>query len=255
MAPSGTYAFLDHDGPIAFAHRGGASEAPENTMPAFEYAVNLGYRYIETDVHATADGVLLAFHDAKLDRVTNRTGVIADLPYSEVAKARVDGREPIARLDELLNAWPDLRINIDPKKSNAVAPLISALRKSAAIDRVCIGSFSDQRIRTMRRELGPRLCTSSGPFETGRLLAAARGIPGGIPRGVAAAQVPVREGPIPIVTERFVSFLHRQGLQIHVWTIDDEAEMLRLLDLGVDGIMTDRPAVLRSVIESRGLWH
>lgn len=254
MASPGTHAFLDHDGPIAFAHRGGASEAPENTMPAFEYAVNLGYRYIETDVHATADGVLLAFHDAKLDRVTDRNGIIADLPYSEVAKARVDGREPIPRFEELLNAWPDLRINIDPKKHNAVTPLIDALRKSGAIDRVCIGSFSDQRLQTMRHELGPKLCTSSGPLETARLLASSRGMPVGLPPGVAAAQVPVKQGPVPVVTKRFVSFLHRHNLQVHVWTIDDEAEMARLLDLGVDGIMTDRPAVLRSVLESRGQW-
>lgn len=254
MASSRTHAFLDHEGPIAFAHRGGASEAPENTMPAFEYAINLGFQYIETDVHATADGVLLAFHDSKLDRVTDKSGVIADMPYSEVAKARVDGREPIPRFEELLTTWPDLRINIDPKKDNAVAPLIEALRTSAAIDRVCIGSFSDGRLRTMRQELGKELCTSSGPLETGRLIAAAHGLPGGIPRGIAAAQVPVKQGPVPVVTPRFISYLHRHNLEVHVWTIDDEAEMVRLLDMGVDGIMTDRPALLRSVLESRGQW-
>lgn len=249
------YAFLDHAGPIAFAHRGGASEAPENTMPAFQYAVDLGYRYIETDVHATSDGVLLAFHDSKLDRVTNMTGVIKEMPYSEVSKALVDGREPIPRFEELLLTWPDLRINIDPKKDNAVAPLIAALRQHNAVQRVCIGAFSDGRLGTIRRELGPHLCTSAGPIETARLLGAARGLPVPVPAGIGCAQVPVKEGPLPIVTKRFVEFLHAKDLQVHVWTIDDEPEMDQLFDLGVDGLMTDRPALLKTVMERRGTWQ
>ena len=248
------YAFLDSDGPIAFAHRGGASEAPENTMPAFQYAVDLGYRYIETDVHATSDGVLLAFHDSKLDRVTNRTGIIREMPYSEVSKALVDGREPIPRFEELLLAWPLLRINIDPKKDNAVSPLIACLKQHDAIDRVCIGAFSDRRLDVIRAALGPALCTSAGPLETGRLLAASKGLPLPIPTNIGAAQVPIKQGPVTIVDERFVSFMHARELQVHVWTIDDAAEMSDLLDLGVDGIMTDRPAVLRDVFTQRGLW-
>jgi glycerophosphoryl diester phosphodiesterase len=249
------YAFLDHDGPIAFAHRGGASEAPENTMPAFQYAVDLGYQYIETDVHATSDGVLLAFHDSKLDRVTNMTGVIREMPYSEVSKALVDGREPIPRFEELLLAWPELRINIDPKKDNAIAPLIASLKQHGAVDRVCIGAFSDSRLDTMRRELGPKLCTSAGPLETARLVAAAHGLPLPVPPGVACAQVPVKQGPLPIVNARFVSFMHSHEMQVHVWTIDNEPEMDRLFDLGVDGIMTDRPALLKTVMQRRGTWN
>src|SRR5918995_7356617 len=111
--PTSPWPFLDHPGPLAFAHRGGAGEWPENTMPAFENAVRLGYRYVETDVHATADGVLVAFHDPSLDRVTDRTGKIAELPWSYVSEARVDGREPIPRLEALLGTWPDLRFNLD----------------------------------------------------------------------------------------------------------------------------------------------
>jgi glycerophosphoryl diester phosphodiesterase len=249
------YAFLDHDGPIAFAHRGGASEAPENTMPAFQYAVDLGYQYIETDVHATNDGVLLAFHDSKLDRVTNMTGVIREMPYSEVSKALVDGREPIPRFEELLLAWPDLRINIDPKKDNAITPLIASLKQHSAVDRVCIGAFSDSRLETMRRELGPTLCTSAGPRETTKLVAAARGLPMPVPHGIACAQVPVKQGPLPIVNGRFVAFMHSRNMQVHVWTIDDEPEMDRLFDLGADGIMTDRPALLKTVMQRRGTWN
>jgi glycerophosphoryl diester phosphodiesterase len=250
----GPYRYLDHDGPIAFAHRGGASEAPENTMPAFDYAVKLGYRYIETDVHATADGVLLAFHDRKLDRVTDATGAIADLPYSEVAKARVDGRAPIPLLQEVLTTWPELRINIDPKADNAVGPLIDVVQATSALDRVCIGSFSGRRLKTIRSALGPGLCTAAAPIQAARLLAASRGFPVGVPSGVAAAQVPIRQGPLTVVTKRFVDFAHDHDIQVHVWTIDEEPTMDQLLDMGVDGVMTDRPAVLRQVLERRGQW-
>ena len=137
------FAFLEHEGPIPFAHRGGAADGLENSLAAFGRAVDLGFRYLETDVHATADGVLLAFHDDVLDRVTDRTGVIGQLPWSEVGAARVDGKEPIPLLRELLDAWPDLRVNIDPKHDNAVEPLIDLLGRTDAVDRVCVGSFSD----------------------------------------------------------------------------------------------------------------
>jgi glycerophosphoryl diester phosphodiesterase len=246
------YAYLDHPGPIGFAHRGGASEVPENTMPAFEHAVKLGYGYVETDVHATSDGVLLAFHDSRLDRVTDRTGVISEMTWDQVRLAKVDGREPIPLLADLLTAWPNLRINIDPKKDNAVAPLVSVLRTHEAVERVCIGAFSDARLRRIRRELGPSLCTSTGPKETAQLRFASWGLGHG-PRGVGAAQVPVRQGPMPVVDRRFIDRAHALGLVVHVWTIDDAAEMDRLLDLGVDGIMTDRPVILRDVFIRRGL--
>src|SRR4051794_15562635 len=142
VPPAGDFSFLEWPGPIAFAHRGGASEAAENTMPAFEHAVRLGYRYIETDVHVTSDGVLLAFHDDVLDRVTDGHGRIDQLPWSVVQKAKVDGREPIPRFEDLLGTWPDVRVNIDPKHDGAVDALVAALRKCDAVDRVCIGAFS-----------------------------------------------------------------------------------------------------------------
>lgn len=246
------YEFLDNVGPLAFAHRGGASEAPENTMPAFEHAVNLGYRYIETDVHATKDGVLLAFHDTRLDRVTDMTGAIREMTFDEVRRARVDGREPIPLLADLLTAWPNLRINIDPKLDNAVEPLVAVIREHDAIGRVCIGAFSDARLRRIRQALGPALCTSTGPGETARLRLASWRV-GRAPAGVGAAQVPVRQGPVTVVDRRFIDHAHVCGLHVHVWTIDDTAEMERLLDLGVDGIMTDRPVVLRDVFAGRGL--
>ncbi len=253
-----SYPFLDHPGPIPFAHRGGAGDHPENTLAAFEAAVRLGYRYVETDVHATADGVLLAFHDERLDRVTDRVGAVAELPYAVVALARVNGREPIPRLEELLGTWPDLRVNIDPKHDAALEPLIEAIRRTEALDRVCIGSFSGRRIARARTALGARLCTSLGP----RGVAALRGVSWrgpGLARivqaeGAACVQVPVRQGRLPVVDRRFVATAHRLGLPVHAWTVDDPAEMVRLLDLDVDGLMTDRPEVLRAVLEARGAW-
>lgn len=247
------FEFLDHPGPLAFAHRGGAGVAPENTMPAFAAAVELGYRYLETDVHVTADGVLLAFHDAVLDRVTDRQGRIHELSWKQVSKARVDGREPIPRFEELLNTWPDIRFNIDPKHDDAVAPLAAIIERSGAVDRVCVGSFSDKRIEQISTRLGERLCTSLGPKGVARLRLASMGLPAGRFRG-GCVQVPTGHKSVTIVDERFVLAAHRHGLALHIWTIDDPQEMRDLLDLGVDGIMTDLPEVLRAVLKDRQEW-
>ena len=242
--------YLDWNGPLPFAHRGGASDVPENTMEAFEYAVDLGYHYLETDVQVTADGVLAAFHDNDLRRTTGRVGKISDLPWSEVSKALVDGKAPIPLLEDLLGAWPDVRINIDCKSDAAVDALVATLRRTNSLARVCVGAFSDSRLRRLRKELGSELCTSLGPIEVARLRFGLLRHCSGL-----AAQVPVRQGPLTIVNRRFVDRAHHAGLHVHVWTIDDAAEMGRLLDLGVDGIMTDRPVVLRQVLQSRGAWN
>lgn len=255
MPSNAAWPFLDWPGPIAFAHRGGAGEVPENTMPAFAHAVALGFRYVETDVHATSDGVLVAFHDDRLERVTNGVGMIGDLPWSVVSQARVGGSEPIPLLEDLLGSWPDLRVNIDPKDDRAVDPLAEVLLRTAATDRVCVGAFSDRRIARVAARVGGPLCTSMGPRQVARLIAAGRGLPAGGAITAPCAQVPAAQGRVRIVTERFVETAHRLGVQVHVWTIDDEQEMAALLDLGVDGLMTDRPQVLRRLLEARGSWH
>src|SRR6478609_9755587 len=187
-------------------------------MPAFAGAVALGYRYVETDVHVTSDGVVLAFHDDHLDRVTDRTGAIADLPWSEVGRARVDGREPIPRLDELLGTWPELRINIDPKHDEVVEPLADVLTRTGAVERVCIGAFSDRRLERMRAMLGPTLCTSLGPKAVARLRAASFGVGRRPPPG-SCVQVPTAARGLTIVDERFVHTAHELDLAVHVWTI------------------------------------
>ena len=251
--PSSAWPVLDQPGPLAFAHRGGAGDWPENTMPAFEHAVSLGYRYVETDVHVTADGILVAFHDDHLDRVTDATGAIAELPWREVAPPGSTASEPIPLLEDILGSWPELRVNIDPKHDGSVEALAAVIRGRGA----SIGSASACS-RTVGWPvcaplLGPRLCTALGPRGTARLRGASWRIPTG--RLVAGcAQVPVAAKGIRIVDEAFLTAAHARGLQVHVWTIDDADEMVELLDLGVDGIMTDRPQVLREVLEARGQW-
>ena len=245
--------YLDHPGPIAFAHRGGATAAPENTMLAFEDAVSLGYRYVETDVQATADGVLLAFHDDDLSRTCGVTGRISQMTRREVSACRVDGREPIPLLGDILGTWPELRVNIDCKSWAALEPLVRVLIEHDALDRVCLGSFSDARLQRLRERLGPRVCTSMGPRAVARLLASSRLPMLGPPPG-NAAQVPVSQGRIPVVTPRLVERARGWGIAVHVWTIDDPDEMHRLLDVGVDGIMTDDTRCLRDVMLARGAW-
>ena len=259
--------FLVESGPIAFAHRGGAGEAPENTLAAFEIAVRLGYRYLETDVHLTRDGVLVAFHDERLDRVTDRTGAIAELGIAEVEAADAghtfspDGGRTfpfrgcgirVPRLEEILARWPDARVNIDPKSDACVGPLAALLDRLGAWERVCVGSFSDRRLRRIRALGRGRACTSMGPqaVALARLTTAS-----GLMRrlGADCIQVPISRGPIPIVTERFIAAAHRAGLPVHVWTINDETTINELLDLGVDGIMSDRLRLLRDVLTSRGV--
>jgi glycerophosphoryl diester phosphodiesterase len=245
--------FLDHPRPIAFAHRGGAGHFPENSWAAFEHAVGLGYAYLETDAHATADGQLVAFHDKTLDRVTDRAGRIAELPYAAVAAARIGGTEAIPRLADLLGAWRDVRVNIDLKDDGAVGPLDGVLRRTGAWDRVCVTSFSDRRLRAARRALSRPVCMATGPAAIGLLQS-------GLPPDLLAtrfarlstrcAQVPVR-----IASSRFIRRAHAARLQVHVWTVNDRALMERLLDLGVDGIMSDQTAVLRDVLTSRGCWY
>jgi glycerophosphoryl diester phosphodiesterase len=289
-------AFLDAPGPLAFAHRGGAAHAPENSWRAFEHAVGLGYRYLETDLQATADGVLVAFHDRTLTRVCGQDGQVRQLTHAELAAARIDGTERIPVLEDLLAAWPDVRFNLDVKDVPAIAPLPEVLRRTNAWDRVCLVSFSASRLRATRRALGRPVCMAASPLGTavvrfggprgrrdqpgpgrqgqGRVTKE-RGLePAGGSRGVAPTGQPVlsrrqwpltdwltRSGvrcvqvPATMATPPFISRAQALGLQVHAWTVNDRPTMERLLDLGVDGIMTDETVALREVLTARGQWH
>ncbi|WP_369256607.1 glycerophosphodiester phosphodiesterase [Streptomyces sp. R35] len=246
--------YLDHPGPIAFAHRGGAADGLENTLAQFRRAVAAGYRYIETDVHATADGRLVAFHDSTLDRVTDGAGRIADLPWEDVRHARVGGKEPVPLFEELLEVFPEVRWNIDVKAEPALLPLLDLIDRTDAWDRICVGSFSEARVARAQRLAGPRLATSYGTRGVLGLRLRSWGIPAPLRRSAVAAQVPESQSGVPVVDRRFLRAAHARGLQVHVWTVNEPERMHRLLDLGVDGIMTDHIDTLRKVLEDRDTW-
>jgi glycerophosphoryl diester phosphodiesterase len=250
--------YLDVPGPLAFAHRGGALEAPENTIRAFRHAVGIGYTYLETDVQITRDGVLVAFHDRTLDRITDRSGVVEDLPWSEVRNARVAGSEPIPLFTEVLEAFPHQRFNIDAKDERTVEPLVRTLRAARALERVCLASFNERTLRRLRAEAGPGVCTAAGPLDVARVRAASAFPPRvhSVVAQVRAAclQVPECYDRVRVVDRRFVRASERLGLPVHVWTVNEASAMDRLLDLGVLGIMTDRPSVLKEVLQRRGQW-
>jgi glycerophosphoryl diester phosphodiesterase len=245
---------------IAFAHRGGAYhpeiEGLENTLAAFRHAVGLGYRHLETDVHLTRDGVLLAFHDAVLDRVTDRVGAIAELTLAEIREARIGGREEVPTFASLVEAFPDVRFNVDLKAPGTPAAMAALVEERGLHDRLLVGSFSRSLIREFRRLTGGKVPTAADPLEVAAYrfsptLGLARRLGG---RAFTAFQVPRRRGPLTLVTPRFVRRAHAAGLQVHVWTVDDPGEMAELLDLGVDGLFTDRTDVLKDVLEERGQW-
>ena len=146
---------LDHDF-ACFAHRGGGAEGPENAKRSFAAAVKLGYRFIETDVQATSDGVLMVFHDDALDRLTDGEGVIAELPFSEVRQAKIAGTEPLMTLEEALTEFPDTRFNIDIKTDQALRSTLELMRQMNCLERVCLASFSDNRLASVRSELAPK---------------------------------------------------------------------------------------------------
>lgn len=249
--------YLDEP-PLAFAHRGGAKTAGnvgiENSLAAFAHAYQLGYRYLETDVRATSDGRVYAIHDEGLDRLSGADDLVSALSSEDLDLQRLDQREPFARLDAIYEAFPDARLNIDIKSDDAVEPTCELVRAHGAIERTCLSAFSHARLTRIRRIL-PDVATSASVREVtvARLLPLPVLKVVGRPRG-QCLQVPARRGRFDVVTPRFVRRAHALGLQVHVWTIDDADEMNRLLDLGADGIITDRTDVLKDVLVARGAW-
>ncbi len=265
--PPASHSFLINDEPLGFAHRGGVEVAPENSIAAFAAAVDTGLHYLETDVHLSVDGVVVAAHDERLDRVADTGGEIASMTWREISTPRLGGTEPIPTFEELLDAFPDQRFNVDPKSDEVLDPLLDLLVRMDAVDRVCIAAFSQPRIQRVRDRFANAICTAAGPREITRAVARARlGVrrvesgpesASGEPRNVsdlpyACLQIPLRHKGVAVLTPRLVEWAHRHGAQVHVWTINDASEMSRLLDLGVDGIMTDLPSVLRAELDRRG---
>lgn len=247
-----------HPAPMAFAHRGFSPEGLENTLTAFRAAWDLGFTHLETDVRATRDGALVAFHDERLDRVTDRTGVVAELDLAAVAAARIGASEHVPLFSDLVEELPEASFNVDVKSVGAVAPLAALIERMRLHDRVLVTSFSDARRRAVLSRLSGPVASSSGIESAGLMRLLGAPLPEALLRrafrGIGALQVPEHFWGLRVVTPGFVARAHRLGLQVHVWTVNDAADMRRLLDAGVDGILTDRADVLREVLQDRGAW-
>jgi glycerophosphoryl diester phosphodiesterase len=250
-------AYGRHDGPLAIAHRGGAGLAPENTLAAFDLSYALGVRYLETDVRITADGELVAFHDASLRRVTGRHRDVARTKLSTIRGLRVNGAEQIPTLAEVLDRLPHACLTVDVKERAAIAPLADLLIKSGASRRVCVAGSWDSWLAALGNRVGPELTIALGWRSLAATLSRLRlGRPSATPYHAGTfAHVPLRIGKVAIYADHLADRAHAIGVRIIVWTVNDPSTMHRLLDAGVDGIITDRPDLLREVMIARDQWH
>jgi glycerophosphoryl diester phosphodiesterase len=214
----------------------------------------MGFRYLETDVRLSADGVVFAVHDETLERLTGSTAAVNELTAEQLEQQLLDGREPLVRMADLFEAFPDAHFNIDVKSNDVVRPTCDLIAKLGAFDRACIGSFEQSRVNEVRKLL-PQLATSAATKEVAIFkLAPAAFLRGRWRPGAVCLQIPVKHGLIALTTRALISRAHRFGMQVHVWTIDDAEQMNRLLDLGVDGIVTNRTDILKQVLVARGSW-
>lgn len=250
-----THPFLDQENPLALAHQGGGNEEIENSTAAFANAARLGYRYLDVDLQVTSDDVLVAHHDDTLDRLTDQTGSIRDSTWAQVRTARLPNGEPLAAFEDLLDAHPEARWNIEVKTDAGVRPTLDLVRRRALDERCCLNAFSDPRMWKVRRAgKGLDLCASTALVGT-LYLKATSYVPLPFRSWARATQVPIKNKGIPVLDGRFARRAHRVGLKVIAWTIDEEGEMRRLLDLGVDGILTDQPTLLKAVLTERGQWE
>lgn len=243
--------------PLALAHRGGSGTAGnvgiENSLAAFAHAYELGFRYFETDVRASSDAVVYAIHDETLRRLSGSDAAVATLTAESLDQQRLGQREAFARLEEVYEQFPDARLNIDLKCDDVVEPTCALIERRGDTSRTLLASFSHRRLRRARRRL-PTVATSASSLEVAVVKLLPTPLLRVLPLAPMCLQVPATRGRLRVVTSGFVRKAHRLGLQVHVWTIDDAQQMHDLLDLGVDGIVTDRTDVLRDVLVARGIW-
>lgn len=251
--------YVDSVTPLAIAHRGFSPQGLENSLSAFKSALELGCTYLETDINSTVDGVAMVIHDPSLGRTTDRSGLLAELPYSVVQGAKIGGRELISTLREVVEALPEARFNIDVKDAGSVVPLAELIEELGLHDRICVASFSEKRRRAVLSKLSQPVASSAGMSLLAAYFLLSPWLPGSLTRammrGVDVLQIPRRHWNLNLVSHKSVARAHRLGLKIHVWTINVPAEMNELLDLGVDGIMTDRADILAEVMKARGYWN
>ena len=238
--------YLDVPGVAISAHRGGSIEAPENTIESFKYSIELGSSYIETDVQLSSNGIPYIFHDDDLKRLFGKNIIFNSLHSDEIDELILFDKYKIPTLESTLQKFPDALFQIDVKTDEVVLPTMEVIKKTNSTDKVCIASFSSKRLKQVHK-LYPEICLSMGPYEVMKLLLASFGlyrrkVPGN------CLQIPIYQYGIKLVTKRFINYIHSIGLKIHVWTINDEDTMQKLIDLGVDGIITDRPKALKELL-------
>lgn len=253
-----THPYFDTGNAVAaLAHRGFSLDGLENSMAAFQAAVDLGFRFVETDAHGTVDGIAVALHDDSLDRTTDGSGLVAQLPWATVKRAKIGGVEPVPLFEDLLGTWPELRVNVDIKAESGIAPVVDAIERTKSHHRVCVASFSTARRRAALKLLSKPVATSAGTSEAARFFAKGAlglGVAGTL-RSVDALQIPHRAGGLRILSARHVLAAHRAGKAVHVWTINDEPTMRELIAMGVDGIVSDRADVLKRTLVDLGRWQ
>ena len=257
MAATPAHPFSDHpffadDGPLPLAHAGGGLEEVENSTAAFANAVRLGYRHLDIDLQATSDGVLVAHHDDSLQRLTGVDAVMSELTWQRVSELRLANGEPLARFDDLVETHSEALWNIELKDDASIGPAIDLIRSRDLHRRVCLNTFNDLRMRRIRKAAAELEPAYSTPIASTLWLKAASWVPF-LPYRTSAdcTQAPVEDRGIKVLDERFVDRAHRAGLGVIVWTINEAEEMRRLLDIGVDGILTDAPTVLKTVLDGR----
>ena len=257
-----THPYLAREHPIRLAHRGSRILWPENTVEAFQAASDLGYVYLEIDVQMTLDGTVIVFHDPALGRVTNGSGRVVEWLWEDVLRLDAgwsfapDRGYPmrgngvrVPSLDELFATFPDLHMNIDLKADRMEWAVAELIRRHRREDRTLIGSFHGHRLSRFRRITRGSVATSAGPARALATWVASRS--GATTRGPEVAyQVPF-EHPLLRLDKKYVDAIHATGAHVHAWTVNDAVTMHRMLDLGVDGIVTDRPDVLNDVLAER----
>lgn len=253
-----THAYFDTGNAVAaLAHRGFSLDGHENSMAAFQAAIDLGFQFVETDAHATRDGIAVALHDASLDRTTDAKGLVSELDWDRVKHARIGGVEPVPLLEDVLGTWPHVRVNVDIKADSSIDAVVAAVEKTKSWDRVCIASFSTARRIKAQALLSKRVALSAGTreaaaFFTGGLLGA--NLSGAL-SAVDAVQVPYKVGVVPILKRSHIAAAKAAGKYVHVWTVNEPADMVRLIGDGVDGIVSDRADVLKQTLIDLGRWH
>ena len=238
---------------VPIAHRGASLLANENSIESFRRALDLGYRVLETDVHGSKDGTAYIFHDDTLERLTGESLRISDLKDTDIDSLKVNTSSIIPRLSSIIEEFPEGLFNLDAKTWEATTPIVNTIRKMQFSTKVCIGSFNNARINVIINELGPETCHSMG---TSNVIKFFVGAHLGIKQNFTSQciQLPIKQFGISLITRKILKYADQLSIRIHFWTINDPTIMKKLIELNVDGIMTDDCILLKDVMQKHNEW-